>query len=73
MDWMEVLPLAPENPRQRLAAELAADGSFQTQEAQAREFGVWGEGCRATYFNHARRLKQTGCNGNGQSASRQPR
>jgi hypothetical protein len=30
MDWMEVLPRAPENPRQRLVAELAADGSIQT-------------------------------------------
>ena len=73
MDWMEVLPLAPENPRQRLAAELAADGSFATQEARAREFGVRGGGCRATYFNHARRLKQSGLNGNGQSSPRQPR
>jgi hypothetical protein len=73
MDWMEVLPLAPENPRRRLVTELVADGSFTTQETRARELGGRGEGCWATNFNHARRLKQTGCNGNGESAPRLPR
>ena len=62
MDWMQIMPLSPEDPRERLVAELQADGSFGTQEARAREFATRGGGCRATYFNHARRLKRKGLN-----------
>jgi hypothetical protein len=60
MPWREILPLSPPNPRERLVAELVADENFATQEARAREFHVRGGGCRATYFNHARRLKKKG-------------
>jgi hypothetical protein len=63
LDWMELVPLAPQDRRQRLVAELQSDSSFETQEARAREFTVRGGGCRATYFNHARRLKGKGING----------
>jgi hypothetical protein len=63
MDWMQIMPLSPEDPRERLVAELQADGSFGTQEARAREFATRGGGCRATYFNHVRRLKRKGVAG----------
>ena len=36
MDWMEIVPLVPEDQRQRLVAELQADRSFCTEEARAR-------------------------------------
>jgi hypothetical protein len=58
MDWMQIVPLAPENKRERLVAELQADSSYANQEARVREFMSRGGGCRATYFNHARRLSQ---------------
>jgi hypothetical protein len=54
------MPISPKDPRERLVAELRANNSFATQEARAREFVTRGGGCRATYFNHARRLKRKG-------------
>lgn len=69
MDWMDIVPLAPENRRQRLVTELQADRSFCTEDARAREFSVRGGGCRATYFNHSRKLKARGWNG-GNARSR---
>ena len=63
MDWMQIVPLAPEDQRQRLVAELQADTSFSTEESRVREFVERGGGCRATYFNHARKLKSKGLNG----------
>ncbi len=52
MDWMDIVPLAPEDQRQRLVAELQADSSYSTEESRARDFIARGAGCRATYFNH---------------------
>ncbi len=66
MDWMHIMPLSPEDPRERLVSDLQADSEFATQEARAREFMTRGGGCRATYFNHARRLKRKGI-GNGRA------
>ena len=63
MDWMNIVPLAPEDQRQRLVAELRADTSYCTEEARAKEFIARGGGCRATYFNHSRRLKAKGLTG----------
>ena len=63
MDWMRILPIAPENKRHRLVAELLADTSFCSEESRVQAFGERGGGCRATYFNYARRLKRTGFNG----------
>ncbi|MDC0935219.1 hypothetical protein OAS39_02955 [Pirellulales bacterium] len=59
LQWQKLVPLAPENHRKKLAAELFRDATFETQEARAREFTVRGGGCRATYFNYARRLRTT--------------
>ena len=73
MDWMQIMPLSPEDPRERLVAELQADGSFGTQEARAREFATRGGGCRATYFNHARRLKRKGIENGTSGNLRRPR
>jgi hypothetical protein len=63
MDWMQIVPLAPEDQRQRLVAELQADTSFGTEESRVSEFMARGGGCRATYFNHARKLRGDALNG----------
>ena len=40
-------------------ARLKADARFATEEDRARAFVEAGHGCRATYFNHARKLRGT--------------
>jgi hypothetical protein len=59
MDWTQSLPLTPENFRKRLVMELKADDSHSTEECRVRAFGARGGGCRATYFNYARRLRES--------------
>ena len=56
MDWTEVLAAEAENPRARLAAELLASAAYESVEARAEAFVAQGGGCRATFFNHRRRL-----------------
>jgi len=60
MDWTNALPLAPENIRKRLIMQLKADQSHATEESRVRSFVSGGGGCRATYFNYARRLLSQG-------------
>ena len=60
LDWRVLTPLAPEDQRKRLASELLIDESFRTQEARAQEFIRRGGGCRATFFNHVRKLRPAG-------------
>ena len=38
-------------------AKLKADSTFSSEEARAAAFVAAGHGCRATYFNHAKKLK----------------
>lgn len=57
LDWKEFCTLSPENPRRNLAIELLADSSFGTQEERAKAFIERGGGCRATFFNYAKRLR----------------
>lgn len=40
-------------------AKLKADQSYPTEEDRVRAFVASGAGCRATYFNHAQRLRRT--------------
>lgn len=56
LDWKGLAPLEPENKRTRLVAELKSDDSFEREEDRVQRFQELGGGCRATYFNHARRL-----------------
>lgn len=41
-------------------ARLKADPAYPNEEERVRAFVASGEGCRASYFNHARKLKPTG-------------
>ena len=58
LDWKAAsLPRSlPE--RTLLVARLRNDDSLGSEEYRARAFVGLGAGCRATYFNHARRLRQ---------------
>jgi hypothetical protein len=40
-------------------AKLKSDSSYRREEDRVRAFVASGAGCRATYFNHSRRLRQT--------------
>ena len=42
--------------RRLLVAQLKADSGFATEEDRVRAFVDQGGGCRATYFNHAKKL-----------------
>ena len=56
-DWRRYTPLCYRIERWHLVAELLSDEDFETQEERVREFKNRGGGCRATFFNHLRRLR----------------
>ena len=56
-DWRRLTPLAPEDHRRRLVADLLNDQQYETQEERVLEFRKRGGGCRSTFYNHARRLR----------------
>ena len=56
MDWTEVLAVETENPRARLAAELLASNAYGSTAARVQAFVERGGGCRATFFNHQRKI-----------------
>ena len=59
MDWTAVLAAEDENPRARLVAELLASPAYETTAARVAAFVAQGGGCRATFFNHRRKLSPT--------------
>ncbi len=56
MDWTEVLAAEAKNRRARLAAELLASAAYGSTAARVRAFVEQGGRCRATFFNHRRKL-----------------
>lgn len=56
MDWTVVLADEAVNPRARLAAELLASPQYGSTAERVQAFVEQGGGCRATFFNHKRRL-----------------
>jgi len=60
MVWTEVLEPEEDNGRARLATEILASDLYQTIMDRVRAFVQRGGGCRATYFNHVRRLNSAG-------------
>ncbi|HKM52530.1 MAG TPA: hypothetical protein VJY33_03910 [Isosphaeraceae bacterium] len=56
MDWTDILAVDDENPRARLAAELLASAAYGSTAARVKAFVEQGGGCRATFFNHRRKL-----------------
>lgn len=61
MDWTAVLVAEDQNPRARIAAEVLADPAYVSTAARVKAFVEQRGGCRATFFNYARKLG----NGNG--------
>ena len=57
MDWRGQLLSRWLSGARLLVARLQADPSFATEEDRVKAFVEQGGGCRATYFNHSRRLK----------------
>ena len=57
MDWTEVLVAEEENPRARLAAELLASNAYGSTAERVKAFVERGGGCRATFFNHRRKIE----------------
>ena len=68
MDWTEVLAAEDQNPRARLAAELLASPAYDSTAARVAAFVQQGGGCRATFFNHRRKLSNGNGTGRGPSA-----
>jgi hypothetical protein len=58
LSWRDVLEAEPENPRAKLAADILADIAYVRTMERAAAFVRKGGGCRATFFNYKRLLKQ---------------
>ena len=57
LDWRKLTPVEPTDTRQLLVAKLQKDNRFATHVGRVQEFINQGGGCRATYFNHLRKLR----------------
>jgi hypothetical protein len=56
LPWTDVLAEADENKSARLAAELLASAEYTSTKDRVKAFIQQGGGCRATFFNHRRKL-----------------
>ncbi|MCC7421864.1 MAG: hypothetical protein IT428_16425 [Planctomycetaceae bacterium] len=56
MDWKRAVLNSCFSGPALAVAQLKSDPSFPSEEDRARAFTAQGFGCRATYFNHARRI-----------------
>ena len=59
MEWEHIVLGQTLSPKALMVARLKADSSYRTEEERARAFVASGGGCRATYFNHARKIRST--------------
>jgi hypothetical protein len=57
LDWRSMLLRETLPATTSLVAKLKADSRLDTEADRVREFVRLGGGCRATYFNHAKRLR----------------
>src|SRR5262249_20905438 len=56
--WKEVLESEPENPRGKLAAQILENEVYMRTKERVQAFVSQGGGCRATFFNYKRLLKE---------------
>ena len=68
LDWMQSILSDTLSEKTLLVARIKADSKYVNERQRVEAFCGQGGGCRATYFNHARRL--SGSSGSGQSARR---
>ncbi|HEX4592318.1 MAG TPA: hypothetical protein VH120_20455, partial [Gemmataceae bacterium] len=60
MDWRACVLARCLTGAALAVARLKADPTYVTEEDRVQAFVASGEGCRASYFNHARKLKPSG-------------
>ncbi len=65
LDWREASLPGSLPEKTLLVARLRNDVSFGSEEERAGMFVSLGSGCRATYFNHVKRLRELHGGGNG--------
>lgn len=58
LEWETVLMSNTFPKKALLVARLKADGKFSNEKERVRAFVQTGAGCRATYFNHAKKLRR---------------
>ena len=58
LNWMQAILSDTLSEKTLLVAQLRSDPRFSSQRDRIAAFRNSGGGCRATYFNHARRLRQ---------------
>ena len=63
LNWMQAILSDALSEKTLLVAQIKADPKYGNEQQRVEAFRKSGGGCRATYFNHARRL-------NGKSGSR---
>jgi len=59
LDWKSVVLTRCLTGAALEVAKIKSDPSYATEEDRVRAFVASGAGCRATYFNHAKRLCQS--------------
>ena len=68
LNWMQAILSDTLSEKTLLVARIKADSKYANEHQRVEAFCRLGGGCRATYFNHARRLN--GSPGSGQTARR---
>ncbi len=56
LNWMQAILSDTLSEKTLLVARIKADSKYTNERQRVEAFGSLGGGCRATYFNHARRL-----------------
>jgi hypothetical protein len=64
LNWMQAIVSDALSEKTLLVAQLKSDARYRNEQERINAFRERGGGCRATYFNHAKRL-----NGAGRSTS----
>ena len=58
LNWMQAILSDALSEKTLLVAQIRADTQYHTERERIGAFRELGGGCRATYFNHARRLNR---------------
>jgi hypothetical protein len=56
LNWMQAILSDALSEKMLLVARIKADSRYVNEQQRVEAFRRLGGGCRATYFNHARRL-----------------
>ena len=56
LNWMQAILSDALSEKTLLVARIKADSKYENEQQRVEAFRAFGGGCRATYFNHTRRL-----------------